>query len=172
MFEDLLSIVRKLIKPKIPTSTMVEDAIHIFKSNPRKYFKGFGQNENNEIYKWPEKLGSHLDNIYIRVENFSIGYIHSISVSSDAKTVCIGHFAIDSQIPPAKGVGKSIAKAFAFELRKYGVTKIIFKENHSDFENKNYVAFFESLGAIEDKNYSSRRVWQWDISNMSIVDLI
>ena len=164
MFEFFLKFFRKLVKHEILTSINVEEALHLFKSNPIKYFKGYGQNTNNEIYDWPEELGCYLDNIYIKVNNIPIGYIHKISISSDAKTVSIGHFAIDSQMPTAKGIGKMIAKAFASELRKYDVSKIIFKEDHSDFENKNYIPFFESLGAIENKTYSTRRVWEWDIS--------
>ena len=170
MFDVILKVFRKLDYCENATTIKVEDAINLFKSNPKKYFKGYGQNADNETYDWPKELGISLDNFYIKVKNIPIGYIHKISISNDAKTVFIGHFAIDSQIPPARGVGKLIAKTFASELRKYDVSRIIFKEDHSEFENKNYIAFFESLGAIEDKTHSSRRVWKWDISNLFTVD--
>ena len=170
MFEIILKVFRKLDNCENETTITVEDAINLFKSNPKKYFKGYGQNADNEIYDWPKELDTYLDNFYIKVKNIPIGYIHKISISIDAKTVLIGHFAIDSQIPQARGIGKLIAKTFASELKKYDVSRIIFKEDHSEFEDKNYIAFFESLGAIEDKTHSSRRVWQWDISNISTVD--
>lgn len=163
-YKELLRLYLNNQNKKIPIDET--EAMQMFKLEPWLYFNNHS-GMNNKYYNWPSisEKPIYLEAIYIRIEEYPIGYIENISIDILNKQVIVGHFAIEKCLASRNGLGRVLANTLRLKLiSKYGTKKIIFRESHSKFHQLAYSDFFKSIGATHNPtNNHPTTEWHWSI---------
>lgn len=124
----------------------LDEAIAAFKAMPSQWFW-----YRDLPYAWsmPEN-GLHqsicLSDLCVLVEGHPLAYIEGASCHVGDAAI-IRHISVEKALV-RRQIGAILARAYARELSmRYGVSRIIFSERHSHFQEAGYPAFFNSLGA-------------------------
>lgn len=139
-----------------------DEAIELFKANPLRWFR-----DAQGPYAWCRQLTNGIiydaRDIGIYVGDRAIGFVEGISVNNQTKVARIRHIAVAKGLE-GRGLGFVIAHALRLGLvANYQLRTIVFAEDHTDYEEAGYPAFFSRLGAtmIIEKN-GWRPVWRWE----------
>lgn len=163
-YKELLRLYLDNQNEKYPSNET--EAIQMFKLEPWLYFNNHS-GMNNKHYHWPSNSENptYLEKIYISIGLYPIGYIENISIDILKKQVIVGHFAIEKCLANRNGLGRVLANTLRLKLiSKYGIKKIIFRENHSNFHELAYSDFFKSIGATHNPtNNHPTAEWHWNI---------
>jgi hypothetical protein len=150
-----------------PAEISVQEAISLFKDTPVKYLT-----YRREPYNW-ETEGTindrlSLGDLTVLVGRHKLAYIEGVEMKG--QTACIRHIATALEKTRC-GIAPTLARAYARELnKKFGITRIIFMENHSKYMESGYQEFFKQLGAkalpINPKEHKEDRPdYEWLIQN-------
>lgn len=148
-----MSIFKSLFS-KEPAPVNREEAIRLFKASPEAYFTYRG-----EPSQWHEVDAADMasarpiapNDIRVLVHDQTLGFVESVEITG--RTATIRHIAVAKELTGVNGekygLGAVIARAYAAQLHaRYGVDRIIFAENHHDYDNAGYAKFFPGIGAI------------------------
>lgn len=136
---------------KSPAKTSVsiseDEAIALFKEDPSKYFMARGEPLRWEVPNPHNQRPLFPDDMRVVVGERTLGYVQRVKCRGTTAT--IGHIAVEKSLSGrGKGLGIVIARAYAAELReRYGVNRIVFAEDHSNYHKAGYSSFFARLGA-------------------------
>lgn len=133
--------------PKTPVSISEDEAIALFKEDPSKYFTARGEPLSWEVPDQHSQRPLFPDDMRVVVGERTLGYVQRVKCSGT--TVTIGQIAVEKSLSGrGKGLDIVIARAYAAELRRrYGVNRIVFAEDHSNYHEAGYPSFFTRLGA-------------------------
>ncbi len=140
----LAKVLEWISKPKLPTRHIsLDEAVAKFTSTPSAWFLCHG-----EEYSWPDPDSTHgfgLSNVNASVHGHHLADMEVLYVQGS--TLTIGHLGVQTHVVQ-RGVGKALVKAFAKEVgHRYGVSRIVFAENATNYHQKGYGKFFARIGA-------------------------
>lgn len=168
--ENMLEFLKCFYSKQAPVS--LETAIELFKKEPAQYFT-----YRQKPFEWPlhdatSRRPIDLKNTRVLVGEHTIGFVERVQCIGE--TARIRHIAVEKSLTVKRtGLGTTIARTYASQLRsRYGVKRIIFMEDHSNYHKSGYPAFFASLGATPLKTGPGERAdrpdFEWLEKNWGI----
>jgi hypothetical protein len=136
--------------------------------------------DQGQQYNWEAVPTLHpsvysLKDIRLISAGKTIGYVQLITMNSDLKSACIGHFATHEDY-----TGMNVGRTMSITLKNlfhlhHGVNVIVFRENSYTNPKANYGSFFSSLGATahrEQRLVNLTWVWNFGSSQTPVANIL